>query len=127
MSSQPTNYRQFWPYYLREHSRILTRRIHYAGTGVAVVGIIATIATGNLWFLLAAAIGGYAPAWAAHFFVEKNRPATFRYPFWSLISDFRMFFMWLADRLQPELKRAGCLAEIDIEEPPRKPEQKKPA
>lgn len=117
MSSQPTNYRQFWPYYLREHSRILTRRIHYFGTGLAIIGIVMAVADWNGWYLLAAAVCGYAPAWFAHFFVEKNRPATFRYPFWSLISDFRMFFMWLADRLQPELKRAGCLAEIDLDEP----------
>jgi len=117
MSSQPTNYRQFWPYYLREHSRILTRRIHYFGTGLAVIGIIMAVASWDAWYLLGAAVCGYAPAWFAHFFVEKNRPATFRYPFWSLISDFRMFFMWIADRLQPELKRAGCLAEIDLEEP----------
>ena len=56
MSSQPTNYRQFWHYYLREHSRILTRRIHYFGTGLAIIGIIMAVADWNGWYLLAAAV-----------------------------------------------------------------------
>lgn len=111
MSTQPTNYHQFWPYYLNEHAKPRTRAIHYAGSTLAIAFLVAALATFNPWYLLGAALGGYGPAWYAHFFVEKNRPATFRYPLWSLISDFRMFFMWLAGRLDPELKRAERVAE----------------
>lgn len=111
MSTQPTNYHQFWLYYLNEHAKPRTRTIHYVGSTVAIVFIVAALSTFNPWYLLGAAFGGYGPAWYAHFYVEKNRPATFRYPLWSLISDFRMYFMWLAGRLDPELRRAGCVAE----------------
>ena len=108
MAFQPSTYRHFWPYYLNQHAKPRTRAIHYAGTAVAIAFLVSALLTFNPWYLIGAALGGYAPAWYAHFFVEKNRPATFRYPVWSLLSDFRMFFMWLAGTLEPELKRAGC-------------------
>jgi hypothetical protein len=93
--------------------------IHYLGSTIAIVFLAVALLTFNPWYLLGAAIGGYAPAWYAHFFVEKNRPATFRHPFWSLLSDFRMYFMWMAGTLKPELKRAGCHAE---DNPDKKPD-----
>jgi hypothetical protein len=70
-------YREFWPYYLREHSAPATRAIHLFGTAIATASFIALIWTGKFWFLLGALLGGYGPAWFAHFFVEHNRPATF--------------------------------------------------
>ena len=111
--SNPTDariraYREFWPYYLREHSRPGTRNLHFFGTGLALLLLLAFVATGNWWYLPAAVVSGYFFAWIGHFAVERNRPATFRYPFWSLASDRRMFFLWLAGRLEPELKRAGA-------------------
>ena len=101
------SYREFWPYYLNEHKQPKTRALHLAGTGVTTVLLAAGIATANVWFLPAAVLAGYGPAWFAHFVVEKNRPATFRYPLWSLISDFRMAATWLTGGLHRELKRAG--------------------
>jgi hypothetical protein len=101
------SYREFWPYYLNEHKQPKTRALHLAGTGVTIALLAAGIVTANIWFLPAAVLAGYGPAWFAHFVVEKNRPATFRYPLWSLISDFRMAATWLAGGLHRELKRAG--------------------
>jgi hypothetical protein len=98
---------EFWPYYLREHSGQRTRAIHYAGTALVIAAAIALVLTGNWWWLFAMPLAGYGFAWFAHFFVEKNRPATFTYPWWSLRSDFRMFFLAMSRRLEPHLRAAG--------------------
>ena len=102
-------YKEFWPYYLQQHSSPRTRALHYLGTGLALLSILALIATFNPWFLLLALVAGYAPAWIGHFFIEKNRPATFTYPLWSLFSDFRMACDWLFGTLPKELEKAGVL------------------
>lgn len=100
-------YKEFWPFYLREHSLRICRAWHYLGTTIAIVSILALIGTGNLWFLLLTPIGAYGCAWTGHFIFEKNRPATFKYPWWSLISDFRMYFLWLSGGLGKHLELAG--------------------
>jgi hypothetical protein len=107
-------YREFWPFYLREHAKSETRLWHIVGTGAASVLLVAALVTLSYQLLLAALIAGYGPAWAVHFFVEKNWPATFRYPIWSLISDYRMAGAWLTGKLGRELQRAG----IANREPP---------
>jgi hypothetical protein len=101
------NFDSFWLFYLREHSRPRTRALHYAGTALVLLIAAAAIATGTWWLLALMPIAGYGFAWAAHMKVEQNRPATFTHPLWSLLSDFRMFFLWLTGRLAPELRRAG--------------------
>jgi hypothetical protein len=107
MTARITTYREFWPYYLREHAKPETRAIHFLGTGLATASLIALLVTGNLWFIAVALVAGYAPAWFGHFFIEKNRPATFQYPVWSLVSDYRMAFVWLTGHLHEELGKAG--------------------
>jgi len=107
MPDRISTYREFWPYYLREHAQPATRSIHLLGTAVATACLITLILTGNAWFLPAVLLGGYGPAWLAHFVVEHNKPATFRYPLWSLVSDYRMAFAWLTGRLGQELRKAG--------------------
>jgi hypothetical protein len=107
MSARFATYREFWPHYLREHARPETRALHFLGTGMASAALVGLVATGRFWLLPIVFAAGYGPAWAAHFFVEKNQPATFTHPFWSLISDYRMVFSWLAGRLDSELASAG--------------------
>lgn len=105
-----STYAEFFPFYLREHSEPTCRRLHYFGTGLTLLAYAAAILV-NPWWLLAAPIAGYGFAWFAHFKFERNKPATFKYPLWSLISDYRMFFLWLGGKLGPELEAAGVPAE----------------
>jgi hypothetical protein len=98
-------YAEFWPYYLGEHRHKRTRTLHFFGTALAVVVLVGAIVAQAWWFLLAALLCGYLFAWIGHFFVERNRPATFTYPLWSFYSDFRMLGFWLTGRLDGELKR----------------------
>lgn len=101
------HYREFWPYYLREHAKPQTRALHYLGTGLATLAAIGAAATRNVWLVPLALAAGYGPAWVAHFALEKNWPATFTHPFWSLISDYRMAWTWATGRLGTELAKAG--------------------
>lgn len=97
----------FWLFYLQEHSRPRTRALHYIGTALVLLLAAAAVLTGNWWFAVMLPVAGYGFAWTAHAAVERNRPATFTYPLWSLLADFRMFFIWLSGRLPAELRRAG--------------------
>jgi hypothetical protein len=101
------SFREFWPYYLREHAKPKTRAMHYAGTTLVVLVAIAAVLSGNWWLLLVMPVAGYGFAWASHAAIERNRPATFTYPTWSLMADFKMWWLWLMGRLQPELDAAG--------------------
>ena len=99
-------FEEFWPFYLQQHSKSNTRLVHYIGTTLTFVALGYAIYSGVLWNLLWVPVAGYSFAWFGHFFIEKNRPATFTYPLWSLFSDYKMYFLFILGRLGPELKRA---------------------
>jgi hypothetical protein len=105
MTQRIQTYDEFWLYYLREHSRPASRALHYAGT-VCAMGAIALGVFVSPWWLCGALVVGYGPAWIGHFVIEKNKPATFGYPLWSLISDYKMFGLAIVGRLTRELERA---------------------
>lgn len=86
------SFQAFYPYYIHEHSNRTCRRIHVVGTTLVIAAFAAFLVTLNPWWLLAMPLAGYGFAWIGHFVFEKNRPATFKYPLWSLMGDFRMWF-----------------------------------
>jgi hypothetical protein len=100
-------YAEFWPHYLRAHRDPRTRAIHYAGTSLGLLLLLAAVILRDWRPLVAAPIVGYAFAWIGHFGFEGNKPATFGHPFWSFYSDFRMLSLWATGRLEPELRSAG--------------------
>ena len=109
--SRYRSFRDFWPHYLREHSRPATRRLHYAGTGLVLLAALAALVSRDWRLLAALPVAGYGFAWFSHVAVERNRPATFTYPLWSLAADFRMGWLWATGRLDRELAEAGVIPE----------------
>lgn len=101
MKARYASFREFYPYYLSEHRDPTCRRLHFVGSLLIVVLIVAVIA-GVLspWWLLAIPLIGYGFAWVGHFFFEHNRPATFTYPLYSLIGDWVMFKDILTGKLR---------------------------
>lgn len=102
------SFAEFWPFYVAEHSKPMTRALHFAGTAAALTSLAALAANGKWKWLPAALIPGYAAAWVGHFLVEKNRPATFKYPLWSFIADQKMFALMLAGRMEEEVRRINA-------------------
>ena len=84
--------KEFYPYYLSEHSGKFTKLFHFIGTSLTILFLFLFIVTLNIFYLLLIPLSGYGFAWVSHFFIEKNKPATFTYPFYSLVSDYIMFF-----------------------------------
>jgi hypothetical protein len=99
-SRQFTSFADFWPYYLGEHSKSATRLLHCVGTLTAIAAAIFLILIGKWWLFPLALVPGYAFAWVSHFFVEKNRPATFTHPLWSFMGDWKMLGLMLTGRLK---------------------------
>lgn len=86
-----TDYAEFYKFYLGEHQNIACRRLHVAGTSAGIFGIYKTLTTGKKRYLLGGVVTGYACAWIGHFFFEHNKPASFKQPLYSFISDWRLF------------------------------------
>ncbi len=81
----------FYPYYLKEHSNSTCRRLHFIGTSLVIFILAAALLSANWMWLWILPLAGYSFAWIGHFFFEKNRPATFRHPLYSLLGDFVMY------------------------------------
>jgi len=87
-----TSFAEFYPFYLGEHANRTSRRLHFVGTSIALCLIAAALVTAMWWLLAVALVQGYAFAWVGHFFFEHNRPATFKYPLFSLAGDWRLWW-----------------------------------
>lgn len=103
-----TSFSEFWPFYVCEHSAPATRILHFAGTAT-IVPFAVTAILYSPWFVLATPFSAYGFAWIAHLFVERNRPATFTHPVWSLMGDFRMFVLMCAGQMSKEVQRCRRL------------------
>lgn len=95
-----TSFSEFYPFYLGEHSNQTSRRLHFVGTSIGFILIVSAILTRNPMLILYGVLQGYAFAWVGHYFFEHNRPATFKYPFYSFAGDWRMW----ADMLTGKIK-----------------------
>lgn len=93
------SFSEFYPYYLKEHSNLTCRKLHFVGTCGVIALLLLFFFTGNLMILAALPVFGYGLAWIGHFGFEKNRPATFKHPLYSLLGDFRMFWDILTGRV----------------------------
>ena len=102
-------FEEFWPFYVSQHSLPITRALHFAGTTMVLAALAIAVARLSPRWVLAGFVLGYGPAWIGHFFFEKNRPATFTHPLWSLRGDFRMYRLMLTGKMGPELERAMSL------------------
>ncbi len=85
------SFEDFYPYYISEHDHKYTKLMHFIGTSISTYFLIKFILSFNFLFILYALLSGYGFAWVGHFFIEKNKPATFKYPFYSLIGDHKMY------------------------------------
>ncbi|MEN9448821.1 MAG: hypothetical protein RJA25_2111 [Bacteroidota bacterium] len=98
--------KEFYPYYLTEHSNQTCRTLHYIGTSLLFIIVGVAVYTGTARFLFLLPLVGYGFAWLGHFAFEKNKPATFKYPFYSLASDFIMFFHFITGQIDEKLAEA---------------------
>ena len=99
------SFSEFWPFYVSEHSKPATRALHLIGTTAGIALLVYLIATGRWWLFLLGFVPGYGFAWLAHFLIEKNKPATFQYPLWSFMGDYKMIVLMLTGRMNQELER----------------------
>lgn len=104
------SYGEFFDYYLREHREPGTRYVHFVGTLLGTALLVAAIVTGSGWLVPLGVVVGYGHAWASHLLIERNKPAAFKYPVWSYVSDYRMLWLWLTGQLPAALMRAGVQA-----------------
>ncbi|GAB4199509.1 MAG: DUF962 domain-containing protein [Wenzhouxiangellaceae bacterium] len=100
MSKRYSNFAEFYPYYLSEHADVNCRRLHFVGSWLVLVVVAWALWRQQYLWLLLVPVVGYGFAWVGHFVFEKNRPATFTYPFYSLMGDWVMFWDILRGRVR---------------------------
>jgi hypothetical protein len=100
MSAQYQSFSEFYPFYLSEHRDRVCRRLHFVGSTLVIAVVIAACVTQRWMLLWALPLIGYGFAWIGHFFYEKNRPATFTYPFYSFAGDWVMYWQTLTGRIK---------------------------
>jgi hypothetical protein len=110
MAERIATFEDFWPFYVREHSKRLNRRLHFIGTSLVIGCALAALATQRWWVFALMPLFGYGFAWVGHFFVQKNRPATFQYPLWSLGADFVMYAKMWTGAMDDELRKLKSAA-----------------
>ena len=99
--SQYSSFKDFYPFYLGEHANLICRRLHFIGTsGIVVIAALVITQVLPLVWLWAIPVLGYGFAWVGHFFFEKNRPATFKYPFYSFLGDWVMYRDMLTGKIR---------------------------
>lgn len=91
MGERYTTFRDFYPFYLGEHRNPTCRRLHFIGSSLVLFTLVTVLATGRWWGLWLMPLFGYGCAWVGHYFFEKNRPATFIHPLYSLMGDWVMY------------------------------------
>ena len=106
MPKQYSTLKEFYPFYLTEHQNWISRNLHFLGTFLLLLVLVYSIYSQNYLYLLSIPIIGYGFAWIGHAFFEKNKPATFEYPLYSLASDFIMFWHILTGQINKKMKEA---------------------
>ena len=94
-----TSFAEFYPFYLGEHSNRTCRRLHFTGSTLVIVVVVMAVLSGQLRWLWLAPLAGYGFAWVGHYVFEKNRPATFKHPLYSLLGDWVMYAQMLRGKV----------------------------
>jgi len=94
-----TSLAEFYPFYLSQHQSRVNRRLHFVGTSLLLLLLLLTALSRSYGLLFGLPVVGYGFAWIGHFAFEKNKPATFKYPFYSLTCDFLMYRDMILGRL----------------------------
>ena len=105
MTQRFRTFDEFWPHYVRAHSKKLNRQLHFVGSTAALVCVAGALITKKKWLLAAAPIVGYGCAWIGHFGVEGNKPATFGHPVWSFAGDWIMWAKTIAGTMDAEVEK----------------------
>ena len=101
------SFSEFWPFYVREHSEARNRKLHFIGTSLVIAVALIMLATATPWLVLCLPLAGYGFAWFGHFVIEKNKPASWTYPLWSLLADFKMFGLMCVGKMDAEVAAFG--------------------